>query len=56
MNFVSRVSHRYVLTKEIYLPVVKKLRTYSEYTLVSSKNRGTGAKGSGGVLILQTRT
>jgi hypothetical protein len=32
----------YVVTKEIYLSVVNKLRTYSEYTRVSSKNRGTG--------------
>jgi hypothetical protein len=44
----------YVVTKEIYLIVVNKFRTYSEYTRVSSKNRGTGAKGSGGVRILQT--
>jgi hypothetical protein len=44
----------YVVTKQIYLTLVNKVRTYSEYTQVSSKNRGTGAEGSDGVLILRT--
>jgi hypothetical protein len=48
------IGFAYVVTREIYLPVVNKLGTYSEYTRVSFQNRGTVAKGSGGVLVLQT--